>query len=67
MSSPYFHDGSAATLEQAIRYMASGGNPDPTKSELLVDRGLTDIEISQIGAFLRSLMSAETWDMPEIP
>jgi cytochrome c peroxidase len=67
LSSPYFHDGSAPTLEQAIRYMASGGHPDPTKSELLFDRGLTDIEIAQLGAFLRSLMSAETWDMPEIP
>jgi cytochrome c peroxidase len=67
LSPPYFHDGSSATLDQAIRYMASGGNPDPLKSELLVDRGLTDQEIFLIGAFLRSLTSEETWDTPEIP
>jgi cytochrome c peroxidase len=67
LSPPYFHDGSAPTLELAIRYMASGGDPDPNKSDLLVDRGLTDTEIFQIGAFLRSLSSREQWDMPEIP
>ncbi|MCG6897177.1 MAG: c-type cytochrome [Thiocapsa sp.] len=67
LSAPYFHDGSRATLDQAVRYMASGGNPDPRKSELLVDRELNDIEIFQIVAFLRSLTSDETWDMPEIP
>jgi cytochrome c peroxidase len=67
LGAPYFHDGSAPTLELAIRYMASGGNPDPNKSELLVDRGLTDAEIFQLGAFLRALTSRETWDMPEIP
>lgn len=67
LSSPYFHDGSHATLDQAIRYMASGGNPDPGKSELLVDRELTDAEVLLIGAFLRSLTSQEIWDMPQIP
>ena len=67
LSAPYFHDGSTPTLELAVRYMASGGNPDPKKSGLLVDRGLTDTEIFQIGAFLRSLTSREDWDMPEIP
>jgi cytochrome c peroxidase len=67
LGTPYFHDGSRATLEQAVRYMATGGGPDPRKSELLVDRGLTDAEIFQITAFLRSLTSEEDWDMPKIP
>jgi cytochrome c peroxidase len=67
LSAPYFHDGSRATLEQAVRYMASGGNPDPAKSELLVDRELSDTEIVQLLAFLRALTSQEDWDMPEIP
>jgi cytochrome c peroxidase len=67
LTAPYFHDGSSPTLEQAVRYMASGGNPDPNKSELLVDRALSDAEIVQLLAFLRALTSQEDWDMPEIP
>lgn len=64
---PYFHDGSAATLEDAVRYMASGGGAGPNKSELLVDRGLTDAEIGKIIAFLESLTSEESWEKPSIP
>jgi cytochrome c peroxidase len=64
---PYFHDGSTPTLEAAVRYMASGGGADPNKSELLVDRGLTDAEIGQILAFLESLTSDEGWEKPSIP
>ena len=68
LSAPYFHDGSRATLELAVRYMASGGNPDdPNRSELLVDRCLTDEEIDQIVAFLRALTSTERWEQPAIP
>lgn len=67
LSSPYFHDGSAPTLEAAVRYMASGGGQDPNKSDLLVDRGLTDVEISRVVAFLRALTSDELWDPPALP
>jgi cytochrome c peroxidase len=42
---PYFHDGSAATLHEAVRRMA--------KSQL--DRALTDGQIDQIVVFLRTL------------
>ena len=28
ISAPYFHDGSVATLKDAVRYMAGGGKPD---------------------------------------
>ena len=44
-TAPYFHDGSAATLEQAVRAMG--------KSQL--NRALTQSEVAQITAFLRSL------------
>jgi cytochrome c peroxidase len=43
-TAPYFHDGSAATLEAAIRTMG--------KAQL--DRTLTDEQIAQIAAFLRA-------------
>jgi cytochrome c peroxidase len=67
LSAPYFHDGSAATLEEAVRYMAGGGRPDPNKSPLLAPTGLTDAEIGKLVAFLRSLTSEEPWEAPTLP
>jgi cytochrome c peroxidase len=32
---PYFHDGSAAKLEDAVALMASGGKDNPNLSEML--------------------------------
>lgn len=52
LSAPYFHNGSAATLEEAIKAMG--------KAQFGFD--LTGEQIQQIAAFLRSL----TGDMPEI-
>jgi cytochrome c peroxidase len=55
-TAPYFHDGSAATLEEAVRTMASGGR---TKTgpvdEKLLDRKLTDAQIADLLAFLAAL------------
>ncbi|MBX9685405.1 MAG: cytochrome-c peroxidase [Candidatus Obscuribacterales bacterium] len=42
---PYFHDGSARTLEQAVKIM----------SEYQLDKALSPSEIKQVSAFLRSL------------
>lgn len=67
ISGPYFHDGSRATLEEAVRYMASGGGADPNKSPLLVDTKLNDTEIRQLVAFLRSLTSDEPYTAPRLP
>jgi len=67
ISGPYFHDGSRATLEQAVRYMASGGGADPNKSAVLVDTKLTDREVQQLVAFLTSLTSDEPYTAPKIP
>lgn len=67
LSAPYFHDGSAATLEEAVRYMAGGGKADPNKSPLLTPTGLTDAEIGKVVAFLRSLTSEEKWEAPALP
>ncbi|MCU0760944.1 MAG: c-type cytochrome [Steroidobacteraceae bacterium] len=67
LSAPYFHDGSVPTLEDAVRYMASGGKADPNKSPLLTPTGLTDGEIRQVVAFLKSLTSEERWEAPKLP
>ncbi|MCE2941611.1 MAG: cytochrome-c peroxidase [Gemmatimonadota bacterium] len=67
LSRPYFHDGSAATLEAAVRYMASGGGPDSTKSPLLVNRSLGDVEVRQLVAFLQALTSDEPAPRPRVP
>lgn len=55
-TAPYFHDGSVGDLEQAVRYMASGGDPEaPNKDPNLRDVGLNDAEIDDLLAFLGSL------------
>ncbi len=66
-SAPYFHDGSAATLKDAVRYMAGGGKPDPDKTPILQPTGLSEAEIDQIVAFLKSLSSTEAWVQPALP
>ncbi len=47
---PYFHDGSAKTLEDAVRIM----------SEYQIDKPLTDAECKKVVAFLRSLTAPMT-------
>lgn len=55
-TAPYFHDGSAATLEEAVRFMAKGGKAGaPGLDPALSDVGLSDAEIGQIVAFLGAL------------
>jgi cytochrome c peroxidase len=54
-SAPYFHDGSVATLDAAVRLMASGGIANKNLNPALVDRQLTDAEIADVIAFLAAL------------
>jgi cytochrome c peroxidase len=44
-TAPYFHDGSAATLEDAVRKMAAAQ----------LDRSLTDQQIASVVTFLQTL------------
>ena len=67
ISGPYFHDGSRASLEDAVRYMAVGGGEDPGKDVLLSGAGLSDQEINQVIAFLASLTSEEHYVAPSLP
>ena len=45
MTAPYFHDGSAATLEEAVKRMAAAQ----------LDRNLTDQQVTSLVAFLQTL------------
>ena len=66
-SGPYFHNGSVTKLKNAVRYMAGGGKPDPSKSPILRDTLLGDKKVSQVVAFLKALTSTETWEQPKLP
>lgn len=55
-TAPYFHNGSVATLEEAVRYMAAGGNGKaPGLDQNLRNTALTDAEIADLVEFLRAL------------
>jgi len=55
-TAPYFHDGSVATLEEAVKIMAGGGitTAGPVDANL-VDRKLTPEQLADLVAFLQSL------------
>lgn len=70
-SAPYFHDGSVATLEEAVRIMASGGidNPYIDRDELQ-NRNLDDAQISDLIAFLGTLdcqSGPHVFSPPDLP
>lgn len=54
-SAPYFHDGSVAKLEDAVKLMAGGGIANKNKFSQLLDRKLTAEEIGDLVAFLGAL------------
>jgi cytochrome c peroxidase len=54
-SAPYFHDGSVATLGEAVKLMASGGIANPRRTPLMADRGLSSEKLSDLVAFLGAL------------
>lgn len=66
-SAPYFHDGSAKTLEDAVRIMAAGGKKNPNLDPALRDAKLTDAEVKLVAAFIRSLQSPEKFEPPRVP
>lgn len=54
-SAPYFHDGSRATLEDAVKLMTTGGIKNKNLTPILVDRALLDQERADLIAFLAAL------------
>ena len=70
-TAPYFHDGSEATLEDAVALMAKGGLENPNLSGMLkavAEEKLTEDDRKAIVEFLRAL-SGETLivEPPELP
>jgi cytochrome c peroxidase len=66
-SAPYFHDGSVATLREAVKIMATGGIDNKNKTALLADRGLDEAELDALVAFLGSLECGGRLERPELP
>jgi cytochrome c peroxidase len=67
-SAPYFHNGSVATLEEAVNLMANGGIDNPhIDRENLKDTKLTDAEKADLIEFLKSLDCSCTLEAPELP
>ncbi len=63
-TAPYFHDGRAATLEEAVRYMAGGGNAKaPALDPGLRNTALSDDEIKDVVAFLEALSCGGTLEV----
>jgi cytochrome c peroxidase len=57
LTAPYFHDGSATTLADVLRFYARGGNENPMRDWELQPLDLDDRERQEIIEFLKSLTS----------
>ena len=65
-SAPYFHDGSVATLEEAVKFMLAGGGANPYLDKVnLLKQDLKPQEVADLIEFLKSL--TETARIPEPP
>ena len=67
-SAPYFHDGSVATLEEAVKLMVGGGidNPNIDKANL-AKADLSDVEVKDLIEFLKSLSETTMLKEPALP
>jgi cytochrome c peroxidase len=70
-SAPYFHDGSAKTLRDAVALMAKAGvdneHLDPILKAYKTQPALSDAEIDDLVAFLQALDSSEPFTAPTLP
>ena len=66
-TAPYFHDGSVATLTEAVTLVAGGGIDNPHKDPLMTNRNLSEAEIGQLVAFLEALSGDVDWRAPVLP
>lgn len=69
LTAPYFHDGSAATLEEAVDFMLAGGHREnnPHIDPLLKPVELSQEERAQLIAFLQALTPEQSYTPPELP
>ena len=64
---PYFHNGSVAHLEDAVKLMATGGLKNKNLNPILGARGLTDGDVADLVAFLHALDCSGTLAEPKLP
>jgi cytochrome c peroxidase len=70
-TAPYFHDGSVATLEEAVALMATGGKDNDNLSSMIKgirDENITEQQQADIVAFLGALSGNPPMvEPPELP
>ena len=65
---PYFHDGRAKTLDEAVTLLLKGGIDNPHRDEKLKERKITAAETKQLMAFLKALAPAPAkFERPKLP
>ena len=65
---PYFHDGSAKTLDEAVSTLLKGGIDNPHKDEKLKARTITAPEKGALIAFLKALSPTPAkFERPKLP
>lgn len=68
LTAPYFHDGHAKTLEEAISLMANGGNTVARPDPLLKPVKWNAKQVAQVKAFLQALTGEVTYpEAPKLP
>jgi cytochrome c peroxidase len=70
LSGPYFHDGTAKTLEEAVDFMLKGGLKNPNLDEKLQPYQVTPEQRRDLLAFLRSLNPSDAkkpYQRPTVP
>jgi len=67
-SAPYFHDGSVATLEEAVKFMVGGGADNPFLDKVNLQKAdLSAAEVSDLIEFLNSLTENAKIPEPKLP
>jgi len=67
-TAPYFHDGGAKTLDEAIDFMVGGGKKNPNLDEKLKRVKLSKKDKAALKAFLEALTGTATFTRaPELP
>jgi cytochrome c peroxidase len=68
LTAPYFHDGRAATLDDAITVMAAGGVKNPNLDAKFKAQKLTPKDVKALKAFLEALSGESTYTTePTLP
>jgi cytochrome c peroxidase len=67
-TAPYMHDGSEQTLRDVVVYYNKGGKPNPALDKDMKPLNLTESEIDDVVAFMKSLDGeVKTIELPKLP